>query len=185
MNDFSLVCRVIGTLFYRQPQDEVLAPLLTLIAQNKLAEHWPLKQEAWLTSMQQACVPDVLQRDFMALFCGDAPKVSPYRSDWLDADEGEIRAFLLARGMPCSEKPTDHFGALLLAGSWLEDQAQQDETKAQRELFDRFILTWSERFLDKVEAQADTGFYRALAILCREALPELRDELGADVQLQG
>ncbi|AHF76720.1 Cytoplasmic chaperone TorD family protein [Sodalis praecaptivus] len=185
MNDFSLVCRVLGTLFYRQPQDEVLSPLLTLIAQNKLAEHWPLKQDALLTRMQQECVPETLQQDFQALFCGETPKVSPYRSAWLDADEQDIRAFLLARGMPCGEKPTDHFGALLLAGSWLEDQAQQDETEAQRQLFDGFLLTWSERFLGKVEANAGTGFYRALAILCREALPELRDELGCDVEQEG
>ncbi|CAK8741203.1 Tat proofreading chaperone DmsD [Sodalis praecaptivus] len=77
MNDFSLVCRVLGTLFYRQPQDEVLSPLLTLIAQNKLAEHWPLKQDALLTRMQQECVPETLQQDFQALFCGETPKVSP------------------------------------------------------------------------------------------------------------
>ncbi|RLR17344.1 hypothetical protein D8L93_10070 [Sodalis-like symbiont of Bactericera trigonica] len=55
-----------------------------------------------------------------------------------------------ARAMPCGEKPTDHFGALLLAGSWLEDQTQQDETESERLLFDRFLLTWSERFLGKV-----------------------------------
>lgn len=32
MNDFSLVCRVLGSLFYRQPQDPLLEPLFTLIS---------------------------------------------------------------------------------------------------------------------------------------------------------
>lgn len=36
MNDFSLMCRILGSLFYRQPQDPLLAPLFTLIEQGKL-----------------------------------------------------------------------------------------------------------------------------------------------------
>ena len=31
MNEFSIVCRVLGTLFYRQPQDPLLVPLFALI----------------------------------------------------------------------------------------------------------------------------------------------------------
>lgn len=36
MNEFSIVCRVLGTLFYRQPQDPLLVPLFALIKEGKL-----------------------------------------------------------------------------------------------------------------------------------------------------
>ena len=31
MNEFSILCRVLGSLYYRQPQDPLLVPLFTLI----------------------------------------------------------------------------------------------------------------------------------------------------------
>ena len=43
MNEFSLVCRLLGTLFNRAPADPVLAPVLTMIKQGQLKAHWPLE----------------------------------------------------------------------------------------------------------------------------------------------
>lgn len=43
MNEFSILCRVLGTLYYRQPQDPLLVPLFTLIREGKLAQNWPLE----------------------------------------------------------------------------------------------------------------------------------------------
>ena len=37
MNEFSILCRVLGSLYYRQPQDPLLVPLFTLIREGKLA----------------------------------------------------------------------------------------------------------------------------------------------------
>jgi TorA maturation chaperone TorD len=34
MNEFSILCRVLGSLFYRQPQDPLLVPLYTLIREG-------------------------------------------------------------------------------------------------------------------------------------------------------
>lgn len=178
MNDFSLVCRVLGTLFYRQPQDALVQPLMQLIGSGKLADHWPLKQDALLARLQKSASQDALADDYQLLLTGAAPKVAPVRSAWLaDHDPEEVGEFLQQRGMPAGTGPVDHFGALLLAASWLEDQATEDETDAQRQLFDRFLLTWSDSFLAAVEVQAGTDFYRAVAIMCREALLEMRTEL--------
>ena len=44
MNEFSILCRVLGSLYYRQPQDPLLVPLFTLIREGKLAASWPLEQ---------------------------------------------------------------------------------------------------------------------------------------------
>ncbi|WP_413738632.1 molecular chaperone [Sodalis sp. RH21] len=202
MNDFSMVCRVLGTLFYRQPQDATLAPLMALIAEGKLAAHWPLEQDELLARLQQSCVPAGLAEEYARLFIGksvigntaingtaidgtdregaligEAARVSPLRSAWLPADAADVTAFLQQLGMPRGDGPADHFGALLLAASWLEDHAQQDETAAQRRLFDLYLLPWSDRFLDQVEACAAGDFYRALAIISREALQAMREEL--------
>ncbi|EKN4057357.1 molecular chaperone [Yersinia enterocolitica] len=178
MNDFSLVCRILGSLFYRQPQDPLLEPLFTLISQGKLEQHWPLEQSELLVRLQQEYLPEALAADYNALFLGDERSVSPYGSDYEDArPEAEVRAFLQQRGMPLGEAPTDHFGGLLLAASWLEDQAAEDEVAAQIELFDAYLLPWCGRFLGKVEAHATSGFYRTLAQLSREALQAMWDEL--------
>ncbi|XBS68352.1 molecular chaperone [Acerihabitans sp. KWT182] len=177
MNDFSMVCRVLGTLFYRSPQDEILAPLMTLIMDGKLTEHWPLDQDDLLARLGKGVTPTALAKDYSALFDGAAAKVQPFRSSWLAAPESDVRAFLSESGMPLAETPADHFGTLLLAASWLEDHAQQDETIAQIRLFDEFLMPWSDIFLGKVEANAGSDFYRVLAMITREALQALREEL--------
>ncbi|WON78458.1 molecular chaperone [Serratia sp. UGAL515B_01] len=178
MNEFSVVCRVLGTLFYRQPQDPLLVPLLTLITEGKLKQHWPLEQDELLTRLQQHCDAHLLATDFNALFVGSECSVSPFRSAYIaDANEMQVRVFLQQRGMPLGEPPVDHFGLLLLAASWLEDQSQEDETQAQITLFDEFLLPWCARFLGKVEAHATNSFYRTLAVLTREAIATMRDEL--------
>ena len=53
MNEFSILCRVLGTLYYRQPQDPLLVPLFTLIREGKLAENWPLEQDDLLARLQK------------------------------------------------------------------------------------------------------------------------------------
>ncbi|AJJ63475.1 TorD/DmsD family molecular chaperone [Yersinia aldovae] len=181
MNDFSLVCRVLGSLFYRQPQDPLLEPLFALVSEGKLEQHWPLEQGELLARLQREYQPAALIADYRALFVGEECSVSPYGSDYEDAPpEAEIRAFLQQRGMPLGDGPTDHFGGLLLAASWLEDQAAEDEVLAQTLLFSEYLLPWCGRFLGKVEAHATTGFYRTLAQLSREALQAMWDELSED-----
>ncbi|KFK94377.1 MULTISPECIES: molecular chaperone [unclassified Serratia (in: enterobacteria)] len=178
MNEFSVVCRVLGSLFYRQPQDPLLLPLFTLIKEGKLQQHWPLEQDELLVRLQQQCEAPQLAADFNAMFVGSECSVPPFRSAYVEGcNEAEVRVFLQQRGMPLGEAPADHFGSLLLAASWLEDQSQEDEAQAQITLFDEFLLPWCGRFLGKVEAHATSGFYRTLALITRDAIAAMRDEL--------
>ena len=178
MNEFSILCRALGSLYYRQPQDPLLVPLFTLIREGKLAAHWPLEQDELLTRLQQNSDPQALAADYNALFVGSDCSVPPYASQWPNGpQEAEVRAFLTSRGMPLSESPADHFGVLLLAASWLEDQSAEDEAAAQLALFDDYLLPWCGAFLGKVEAHATTAFYRTLAALSREAIQAMYDEL--------
>ncbi|PWC11350.1 molecular chaperone [Brenneria roseae subsp. americana] len=181
MNEFSIVCRILGSLFYRQPQDPVLAPVFALIKEGKLQQHWPLEQDALLERLQKGFDLPAMEADYQALFVGDDCAVPPWRSAYETDEKTDVRTFLQQRGMPLNAGPVDHFGGLLLAASWLEDQSQDDETAAQIALFDDYLLPWSNRFLGKVESHAATAFYRSLAIVCREALEAMRDELDEDV----
>lgn len=178
MNEFSVICRILGSLYNRQPQDPLLMPLFTLLREGKLQQQWPLEQDELLTRLQQNSDPQALAADYNALFVGSDCKVPPYGSYWENGpQEGEIRAFLQSRGMPLGETPADHIGALLLAASWLEDRSEADESDAQIRLFDEFIMPWCGQFLGKVEAHASTAFYRTLSALTREAIQAMRDEL--------
>lgn len=178
MNEFSILCRMLGSLYYRQPQDPVLAPLYTLIREGKLAENWPLEQDELLARLQASADLPALTTDYEALFTGDDCKVSPYRSAWEEgAAEADVRAFLAARGMPLTDAPADHFGLLLLAASWLEDNAGEDESEALETLFGDYLLPWCGTFLGKVEAHATTAFWRTMASLTRDALAAMWDDL--------
>ncbi len=178
MNEFSVLCRILGSLFNRQPLDPLLVPLFTLIRAGKLSQNWPLEQDELLDRLQKNSDPASLSADYNALFVGEDCKVSPYGSQWEKGpQEADVRQFLLARGMPLTASPVDHFGALLLAASWLEDQSDADEISAQITLFDDYLLSWCGQFLGKVEAHATSVFYRTLAILSREAIQAMREEL--------
>ncbi|MFH8134284.1 molecular chaperone [Pantoea osteomyelitidis] len=181
MNEFSILCRVIGSLFNRQPQDPLLVPLFTLMREGKLQAQWPLEQDELLNRLRENSDPQVLAADYNALFVGSECSVPPYASQWDNGrSEADIRAFLTSRGMPLSDAPADHFGVLLLAASWLEDQSEQDESAAQLALFDDYLLPWCGAFLGKVEAHATTAFYRTLALLTREAIQAMREELAEE-----
>jgi len=178
MNEFSILCRVLGSLYYRQPQDPLLVPLFTLIREGKLAASWPLEQDELLERLQKNCDVQQLAADYNALFVGDECSVSPYRSAWVEgATEAEVRSFLSSRGMPLSDTPADHIGTLLLAASWLEDNSAEDETEAVDTLFADYLLPWVGTFLGKVEAHATTPFWRTMATVTREALSAMWDEL--------
>lgn len=73
MNEFSILCRVLGSLYYRQPQDPLLVPLFTLIREGKLAANWPLEQDELLTRLQKSC--DMAQVSAITMRCLSAMNV--------------------------------------------------------------------------------------------------------------
>ena len=96
MNEFSIICRVIGSLFNRQPQDPLLEPLFTLIREGKLQQHWPLEQDELLARLRQHCDPQTLAADYNALFVGSECKVPPYGSQWKEGRQRRRRAAFTA-----------------------------------------------------------------------------------------
>lgn len=178
MNEFSIICRLLGSLYYRHPSDEVMAPIFALIKEGKLVKNWPLEQDELLAHLQKSVDLPALTADYDALFVGEGCRVPPFRSHWQEGSrEADVRAFLQARGMPLGETPADHIGTLLLAASWLEDNAADDESEALDILFADYLLPWCETFFGKVEAYATSAFWRTFARLSREAVLAMWDEL--------
>jgi TorA maturation chaperone TorD len=176
MNEFSILCRVLGTLYYRQPQDPLLVPLFTLIREGKLAQNWPLEQDDLLERLQKLRHAADCDRLQCAVRRRRVPRFAIPFCLAGRGDGSGSPCFLSTRGMPLSDTPADHIGTLLLAASWIEDHAGDDENEAIETLFETYLLPWVGTFLGKVEAHA-TPFWRTLAPLTRDAIAAMWDEL--------
>ena len=175
INDFSLLCRLFGNLFYRTPTDPILAGTFAWLNQGGLRQQWALSTDAQseqaLDTLQKNANPTQLAESYQALFGAEgaiSTKISAY-----ELSVAEFVQFRSQRAMPALEH-ADHVALLLLTASWIEDNL--DSLSAQRDLFEQFLLPCLSKFLGKVEA-FDTGFYKALAQLTRDALSAMADEL--------
>ncbi|QLK87421.1 molecular chaperone [Arsenophonus endosymbiont of Aphis craccivora] len=181
MNEFSVICRILGTLFNRSPEDPITKPLFELISQNQLKLSWPLEQDELLTQLAVSSQDLALViKDFKQLFLDPTSAIANGISQYSEISATAVNEFLVANGIPLSAEKADRFAALLLAASWLEDNAAQDPLLTQIQLFDQFILPESESFFSQVETHAVSDFYLTLVMITHEALVALREEL-ADV----
>ncbi|MEG9546023.1 molecular chaperone [Mannheimia sp. HC-2023] len=175
INDFSLLCRLFGNLFYRNPTDPILADTFNWLAQGGLRQHWALSTDAQsenaLNILQKSANPTQLEASYQALFAENGAIATTISTYGLSVED--FVTFRQERAMPALEN-ADHVALLLLTASWIEDNL--DSTLAQKTLFERFLLPCASQFLGKVEA-FDSGFYKALAQLTRDALSAMADEL--------
>ncbi|MCK3658909.1 hypothetical protein A4G18_09365 [Pasteurellaceae bacterium Pebbles2] len=175
INNFSLISRLFGNLFYRSPNDPVLAGVFSWLQQKGLQSVWALEvdkdTQAAIDSLQMPLNLELLAQEYQKLFTenGVPTAISAY-----DVNVQEFVDFRAERAMPAVES-ADHFGLVFLTASWIEDNLSS--TAAQRELFERFLLPCANRFLSRVEMQASLPFYKALAVLSREILAAMADEL--------
>ncbi|HHT7894715.1 TPA: TorD/DmsD family molecular chaperone [Pasteurella multocida] len=177
LNAFSMLSRLFGNLFYRAPNDPILANVFAWLQQQGLSEIWALEldnqsQQA-INSVQMPLDLNALSKEYDKLFMGDTPQVSTKISDYAVSVE-EFVNFRQQRGMPALES-ADHFALLLLTASWIEDNL--DSVAAQHQLFEQFLLPYASQFLTQVESKASLPFYRALAFLSKDMLAAMADEL--------
>ncbi|OOF85828.1 TorD/DmsD family molecular chaperone [Rodentibacter ratti] len=176
LNNFSLISRLFGNLFYRSPTDPVLAGVFDWLQQKGLNQVWALdadkESQAALDNLQLKIDLALLNEEYQKLF-GEEGKVATAVSAY-DIDLVGFMAFRDERAMPQVES-ADHFALLLLTASWLEDNI--DSISAQRTLFEAFLLPCAAKFLTQVETYATLPFYCSLAYLTREILAAMADEL--------
>lgn len=182
INDFSLLCRLFGNLFYRQPTDSVLGGTFQWLQQGGLRQQWALstdsQSEQALLCVEKLAHPTQLQGDYQALFAENGSISTACSAYGVDVEA--FITFRQLRGMPELPSP-DHVALLLLTASWIEDHL--DSYDAQRKFFEQFLLPCLGKFLGKVEA-FDTGFYKALSQLCRDSLSAMADELEEGAPLE-
>lgn len=177
LNNFSLISRLFGNLFYRSPTDSVLAGVFAWLQQKGLEQVWALdtdkESEQAVANLQMPLDLAALEKEYRTLFQGEQAKVAKDIAAYgINAEE--FLAFRRERNMPEVQSAVD-FGLVLLTASWIEDNL--DSSAVQAELFERFLLPCAAKFLAKVESCATLPFYRSLALLCREMLAATADEL--------
>ncbi|MGC6323656.1 molecular chaperone [Pasteurella multocida] len=177
LNAFSMLSHLFGNLFYRAPNDPILANVFAWLQQQGLSEIWALELDSQsqqaINSVQMPLDLNALSKEYDKLFMGDTPQVSTKISDYAVSVE-EFVNFRQQRGMPALES-ADHFALLLLTASWIEDNL--DSVAAQHQLFEQFLLPCASQFLTQVESKASLPFYRALALLSKDMLAAMADEL--------
>ncbi|WP_109078654.1 TorD/DmsD family molecular chaperone [Aggregatibacter kilianii] len=179
LNNFSLISRLFGNLFYRQPTDPILAGVFAWLQQGNLSQLWALNEDNdgknALDSLQMPIDLALLDKEYQKILGGNGSvetQISAY-----DISVEDFHDFRQIRNLPEADN-LDHFAMLLLTASWLEDNA--DSVSAQQELFERFLLPCAAKFLVKIEKQATLPFYRSLAYLTREILSAMADELESE-----
>lgn len=137
INDFSLLCRLFGNLFYRNPTDSILAGTFNWLAQGGLRQHWALSTDAQsenaLNILQKSANPTQLEASYQALFAENGAIATTISTYGLSVED--FVTFRQERAMPALEN-ADHVALLLLTASWIEDNL--DSTLAQKTLFERF-----------------------------------------------
>lgn len=175
INDFSLLCRLFGNLFYRHPLDPILNGTFLWLQQGGLCQQWALstdsQSEQALDKIEKLANPTELEPIYQALFLENGAIATTISAYGLSVEA--FQTFRQTHGMS-EVVNVDHIALLLLTASWIEDNL--DSTEVQQMLFEQFLLPCLSKFLGKVEA-FDSGFYRALAQLCRDALSAMADEL--------
>lgn len=181
INNFSLISRLFGNLFYRTPTDPLLSGVFNWLQQKGLEQVWALEADKEsgraIADMQMPLDPVALEKEYNALFVGEGRKVATEIAVY-GLDEQAFLAFRQERGMPelsANSQSAVDFGLVLLTASWIEDNL--DSAAAQTALFEEYLLPCAGKFLAKVESQATLPFYRALALLTREILAAMADEL--------
>ncbi|CAM3890720.1 TorD/DmsD family molecular chaperone [Avibacterium endocarditidis] len=178
LNHFSLISRLFGNLFYRSPQDATLQNVFAWLHQQPLNALWALEtdkqSEQALAALQMKIDLALLDQEYQRLFGGENPLVKTDLATY-DIDPADFLAFRQERGMPEVEQSAVGFPLIFLTASWIEDNL--DSTEAQKTLFAEFLLPCASKFLSAVETQANLPFYRSLAILSREILSAMADEL--------
>ncbi|MEE3609745.1 TorD/DmsD family molecular chaperone [Avibacterium paragallinarum] len=178
LNHFSLISRLFGNLFYRSPQDPTLQNVFVWLHQQPLNALWALEtdkqSEQALAALQMKIDLALLDQEYQRLFGGENPLVKTDLATY-GIDPADFLAFRQERGMPEVEQSAVGFPLVFLTASWIEDNL--DSTEAQKTLFAEFLLPCASKFLSAVETQANLPFYRSLAILSREILSAMADEL--------
>ena len=195
---FALTSEFLYGILYRPPEEDDL----TRIREASLLQHWPVRSTSaaimaglqntmrYLCGFGPGSLP-ALRDDFAALFVGPGPlRAAPWGSVYLDREQLThgastlaLRRFFKDHGLNIStgqNEPEDHIGLLFAVISWMCGREDLPGTSAETvlaELLREHVLPWSGRFLEIMQKEALTDWYRGVAQLARGTLEDLAGDL--------
>lgn len=96
MNEFSVSCRILGTLFNHSPEDPITKPLFELISQNQFKLSWPLEQDESLTQLAASSQDLALViKDFKQLFLDTTSAIANGISQYSEISATAVNEFLV------------------------------------------------------------------------------------------
>jgi len=184
---FAFTARVLGALFYYDPDSPEAAPLVTALTHNNWQQDWPLDESLLAPIVDELRQPadEPLRTAWQRLFLGPwALPAPPWGSVWLDRESvlfGDstlaLRQWMRDNGIlfeMANNEPEDHIGTLLLMAAWLAETGRDAE---RDQLLAWHLLPWSTRFLSVFVENAGHPFYRALGKLAQLTLAEWQSGL--------
>ncbi|ABV35920.1 cytoplasmic chaperone TorD family protein [Shewanella sediminis HAW-EB3] len=169
---------ILHNVFYSRPTPEFLCSLSSILKQ------WPLQTVPSKMAIEHIVnsieIDDVttLDEDYHALFVGPGKRHAyPWGSVYTDKEKllfGDstvaFEHFCLSHGIEFEldgNEPTDHVGLLLGALSTLLKQSDPEHLQAVSSLLEVHLLPWVSAFLDAVDENSVTGYYRGFSKLLR------------------
>ncbi|AHK20022.1 twin-argninine leader-binding protein DmsD [Yersinia similis] len=193
-----LTGRVLGALFYCEPDSAECRDIVVQLRNGTWAAEWPYGSEDELMSIaallaadqstdhQSAATPlaETLEEAWQRLFIGPyALPAPPWGSVYLDKDivlfgdsTLKLRNWMLQRHVEVTlkqQEPEDHFGLLMMMAAWLAEHQPVDLPV----LLADHLLPWSYRYLALLQSDAGHPFYQGLATLASLTLTHWQHEL--------
>lgn len=181
--------RLLGSLFYYEPTDPRIQPVLDFFLRPDWTEQW---MQADNLNDIRAQIQHGLNRDLseqhQALFIGpNALPAPPWGSVYLDPEAVifgnsllELRQFLRKNAIEFSvaqEEPEDHVGLMLLLSAYLAE----NKPNILPAFLSQHFLTWSGRYLTLLTTQNDYPFYQGLGLLTQQTLQQWQEALALDI----
>jgi len=182
--------RLLGAVFYYEPEDKRVQPVLDFFRRTDWTKDWAnLDHPALINGLIEKGAQRDLSQDYQDLFIGpNALPAPPWGSVYLDKESvifGDsllaLRDFLIAHQIEfiqTQNEPEDHLGLMFMLAAYLA------ETKPEclAEFLSKHFLTWAYRCLDLMAEQTDYPFYQAMALLARQTLKDWQQRLDLQVE---
>ncbi|WP_145493278.1 Tat proofreading chaperone DmsD [Yersinia aleksiciae] len=184
----ALTGRVLGTLFYCEPDSPACSEIVAQLSRDQWIAEWPYGLAAQLTpiaaQLAQNQPEETREAAWQRLFIGPyALPAPPWGSVYLDKENVlfgdstiKLRDWMAQQQVEVTlaqQEPEDHFGLLLMMAAWLAEHQPADLPV----LLAGHLLPWGYRYLALLQADANHPFYQGLAELTTLTLTHWQDEL--------
>lgn len=192
LQQISIYGRLLGAIFYYEPNDARLTDILTFFRQPNWMQEWEIsfdvKTHKKITALIEKGLQQNITEQYQYLFIGpNELPTPPWGSVYLDPEcviFGNsllaLRDFLQQHQIAFQtqqDEPEDHIGLMLMLAAYLAENRPHLLTKFLREHF----LTWAYHFLEQLSKIENSDFYQALALLTIKTLQQWQVDLHINV----